>query len=403
MTRRAVALALLAWTGAAALTLYYMSSTGEAADPPSAKYRWSLPKGFPTPRTPKGNPMTAAKVQAGRHLFYDVRLSGNQTQSCGSCHQQAKAFTDGKAQAVGSTGQVHPRGALSLVNVAYDSTLTWANPALVTLEAQAQVPLFNTRPVEMGVDDANKRAVLARIAKDPWYARQLRKAFPDLRTPVSWTTIIRSISAFERSITSASSKYDRYLAGEAKLSASETRGMNAFMGEAGECHHCHGTFIFSDQATYVGAPAEKPLFHNTGLYNIGGTGAFPADNQGVFSVTGRKEDMGRFKAPSLRNVALTAPYMHDGSIATLEAAVDHYAAGGRNITSGPYAGDGRANPYKDPLIKSINLTDRDKADLVAFLKSLTDHSLTTNPRFSDPFATKPGGSTVATGSRRPGG
>ena len=157
------------------------------------------------------------------------------------------------------------------------------------------------------------------------------------------------------------------------------------MGEKAECHHCHGTFIFSDQATYAGAPAEKPLFHNTGLYNIGGTGAYPADNTGVFAVTGRPEDMGRFKAPSLRNVALTAPYMHDGSIKTLEAAVDHYADGGRNITSGPYAGDGRLNPYKDPLIEGIKLTDRDKADLVAFLKTLTDRSVTTNPRFADPY------------------
>ena len=386
MSRRAAALALLVWTGAVALTLYYMSSTGEAARTPSPGYAWKLPKGFPTPRTPKDNPMGAAKVQVGRHLFYDVRLSGNQTQSCGSCHQQQLAFTDGRAQAIGSTGQIHPRGALSLVNVAYDSTLTWANPALVTLEAQMEVPLVGTRPVEMGVNDANKRAVLARIRRDPWYARRFRKAFPDLREPITWTTIIRTIAAFQRSIVSADSKFDRYMNGKARLTASQQRGLELFMGEKAECHHCHGTFIFSDQATYVGAPDEKPLFHNTGLYNIGGTGAFPADNQGVFSVTGRQEDMGRFKAPSLRNVALTAPYMHDSSITTLEAAVDHYANGGRNITSGPYAGDGRANPYKDPLIAAIRLTDRDRADLVAFLKSLTDRSVTTDPRFSDPFA-----------------
>ncbi|WP_445152162.1 MbnH family di-heme enzyme [Baekduia sp. Peel2402] len=385
MSRRAVALALLAWAGAAALSLYYMSATGEAARTPSAGYAWNLPDGFPTPRTPKANPMTKAKAENGRRLFYDVRLSGNQTQSCASCHQQDKAFTDGRAQAIGSTGQVHPRGALSLVNVAYDSTLTWANPALVTLESQMLVPLFGTQPVEMGITDANKRAVLARIQKDPWYAKQFRKAFPDLKKPISWTTIIRSIAAFQRSIISADSKYDRYLRGKVELTGAQRRGMDLFMGEQAECHHCHGTFIFSDQATYAGAPDEKPLFHNTGLYNVGGTGAFPADNQGVFAVTGRPQDMGRFKAPTLRNIALTAPYMHDGSIPTLEAAVDHYANGGRNVTSGPYAGDGRANPYKDPLIESIDLTDRDRADLVAFLKTLTDRSVTTNPRFADPF------------------
>jgi len=384
---RVVVLGLLAWAAATGLTLYYMSATGEAARTPSADYAYKLPAEFPVPKTPKSNPMSKAKVENGRRLFYDVRLSGNQTQSCASCHQQDKAFTDGKAQAIGSTGQVHPRGALSLVNVAYDSTLTWANPSLVTLESQMLVPLFGTRPVEMGITDANKRAVLARIQKDPYYAKQFRRAFPDLKSPITWTTVIRSIAAFQRSIISASSKYDKYLRGQAKLTASQKRGLNLFMGERTECHHCHGTFIFSDQATYAGAPDEKPLFHNTGLYNIGGTGAFPAGNQGVFEVTGRKQDTGRFKAPTLRNIALTAPYMHDGSIPTLEAAVDHYANGGRNITEGPYAGDGRANPYKDPLIKGlIQLSERDKADLVAFLKSLTDDSVTTNPRFADPFA-----------------
>lgn len=391
---RAVVLGLMAWAAATGLTLYYMSATGEAARTPSAGYAWKLPGEFPVPRTPKGNPMTEAKVENGRRLFYDVRLSGNQTQSCGSCHQQDKAFTDGRAQAVGSTGQVHPRGALSLVNVAYDSTLTWANPSLVTLESQMLVPLFGTRPVEMGITDANKRAVLARIQKDPWYAKQFRRAFPHLERPITWTTVIRSIAAFQRSIISADSRYDRYLRGKAKLTAAQERGMNLFMGEKAECHHCHGTFIFSDQATYAGAPEEKPLFHNTGLYNIGGTGAFPAGNQGVFEVTGRQQDTGRFKAPTLRNVALTAPYMHDGSIATLEAAVDHYANGGRDVTEGPYAGDGRANPYKDPLIAGIRLSERDKADLVAFLKSLTDYTVTKDPRFSDPFAVKAKGAGV---------
>jgi cytochrome c peroxidase len=389
---RAAVLGLVAWAAATGLTLYYMSSTGEAARTPSAGYAWDLPEEFPVPRTPKSNPMSKAKVANGRRLFYDVRLSGNQTQSCGSCHQQGKAFTDGRAQAIGSTGQAHPRGAQSLVNVAYDSTLTWANPSLVTLEAQMLVPLFGRRPVEMGITDANKRAVLARIQEDPWYAKQFRRAFPALKRPITWTTIIRSISAFQRSIISADSKYDRYLRRKAKLSASEERGLNLFMGERTECHHCHGTFIFSDQATYAGAPDEKPLFHNTGLYNVGGTGAFPAGNQGVFEVTGRKQDIGRFKAPTLRNIALTAPYMHDGSIATLEAAVDHYANGGRNVTEGPYAGDGRLNPYKDPVIKGfIQLSERDKADLVAFLKSLTDHTVTKDPRLSDPFAAKGAG------------
>ncbi|MBB4663436.1 cytochrome c peroxidase [Conexibacter arvalis] len=329
--------------------------------------------------------MSREKVAVGRRLFYDARLSGNGTQSCASCHRPELAFTDGRAQAVGSTGEVHPRNAQSLVNVAYNATLTWANPALVTLERQMEVPLFGTDPVEMGVTDANRDRVLRRIRRDRWYARRLPRAFPGARRAISWATVIRSIAAFQRSIVSAGSRYDRHLAGRARLNASERRGMNLFMGEQAECHHCHGTFIFSDQATFVGASGEPPLFHNTGLYNLGGTGAFPEPNRGVFELTGRMEDMGAFRAPSLRNVAKTAPYMHDGSIATLEEAVDHYAAGGRVIADGPHAGDGRANPYKDPLIAAIRLSRRDRDDLVAFLRTLNGPDLSRDPRFSDPF------------------
>jgi cytochrome c peroxidase len=377
MRRRLI---LLAGIAVAAFVVHSMASASAPR-----QYRWELPKGFPKPNVPKHNPMSDAKVAVGRRLFYDVRLSGNGKQSCGSCHRQELAFTDGKGQAVGSTGQVHPRGAQSLINVVYNSTLTWANPGLVSLEQQMEVPLFSSDPVEMGVTDANRDAVLKRIKRDRWYDLRFRKAYPGLKKPISWTTIIRSIAAFQRSLVSADSRYDRYLRGKTKLSAAEKRGMELFMGERAECHHCHGSFIFNDQVTYQGSPGEKPLFHNTGLYNLGGTGAFPEPNQGVFELTGAAKDMGAFKAPSLRNVAVTAPYMHDGSVPTLEAAVDHYADGGRVIAEGPLAGDGRANPYKDPLISQIELTPGDKADLVAFLKALTDRRVLTDKRFSDPF------------------
>lgn len=376
-------LLLLAGIAVAAFAVQHMA----AASAPRA-YRWELPKSFPKPNVPKSNPMSDEKVAVGRRLFYDVRLSGNGTQSCGSCHRQELAFTDGKAQAVGSTGQMHPRGAQSLINVVYNSTLTWANPALVSLERQMEVPLFSADPVEMGVTDANKDEVLERIRKDRWYDVRFRKAYPGKTKPITWTTIIRSIAAFQRSLVSADSRYDRYLKGKAKFSAAEKRGMELFMGERAECHHCHGSFIFNDQVTYRGSPVVKPLFHNTGLYNLGGTGAFPEPNRGVFELTGDPKDMGAFKAPSLRNIAVTAPYMHDGSVPTLEAAVDHYANAGRLITEGPNAGDGRANPYKDPLIAAIELSPGDKADLVAFLKTLTDKTVLEDKRFSDPFATR---------------
>ncbi len=374
---------LLTLTGIAlaALVVHGMAS----ASAPRG-YDFKLPQGFPKPNVPKTNPMSAAKVAVGRRLFYDVRLSGNGTQSCGSCHQQALAFTDGKAQAVGSTGQVHPRGAQSLINVVYNSTLTWANPSLVTLERQMEVPLFGTTPVEMGITDANRDAVLRRILKDRWYDQRFRTAYPGLKQPITWSTVIRSIAAFQRSIIAGDSRYDRYLQGKGKLtrrpsSAARTCSWASAPNATTATAHSSSTTRPPTRAH----PTEKPLFHNTGLYNLGGTGAFPEPNRGVFELSGKAKDMGAFKAPSLRNVAVTAPYMHDGTIPTLEAAVDHYANGGRLITDGPNAGDGRANPYKDPLISEIELSPSDRADLVAFLKSLTDRRVLTDKRFSDPF------------------
>jgi cytochrome c peroxidase len=330
--------------------------------------------------------MSAAKVALGRYLFYDTRLSGNGTQSCGSCHMQERAFTDGRPTSLGSTGESTPRNAQGLANVAYSPTLTWANPSLVTLERQMETPLFGEHPVEMGLNDRNRRAVLARLRRDARYRVMFRRAYPGQGAPVAWGNIVRSIAAFERTIISGRSRYDRYLQGSATLTAAETRGKDLFFGERAECHHCHGGFNLTDQTTYRGAPAEPALFHNTGLYDIDGVGGYPIPNRGVFELTGRARDMGRFRAPSLRNVALTAPYMHDGTVATLEEAVGLYAAGGRVITGGPNAGDGRVNPNRDPLITAITLTDRDRADLVAYLRTLTDRSLVTDRRLSDPFA-----------------
>ena len=348
-------------------------------------WAWSLPQGFPEPRVPAANPMGEGKVAIGRRLFYDPRLSGNGTQSCSSCHRPELAFTDGRAQAVGSTGQTHPRNAQSLVNVAYHTTLTWANPALVTLEKQMEVPLFNTDPVEMGIDDANKGRVLRRIKGDHWYTKRFPRVFRDARHPVNWATVIKSIAAFQRSIVSGRSKYDRMLRKRAKFTAQERRGMELFMGEEAECHHCHGSFIFDDQTTFVGSPRQRPLFHNTGLYNLGGTGAFPEPNRGVYEITGKPEDMGRFRAPSLRNVGRTAPYMHDGSIASLPEAIEHYDRGGRLIAEGPFAGDGSQNPYKDPLIQPIGLSPEDRDALLAFLLTLNEPDFSKDPRFSNPF------------------
>ena len=353
--------------------------------PGAGQWRWELPAHFPVPKVPESNPMSEAKVDLGRHLFYDRRLSGNGTQSCASCHHQDKAFTDGLGTAIGSTGMAHPRGAQGLANVAYHATLTWANPSLVTLEKQMEVPLFGDDPVEMGVNDHNRAEVLARLHAEPVYAAKFAAAFPEAAQPMGWGQVIQAIASFQRTLLSGHSRYDQYLQGKAQLTVPETRGMALFFGEKAECFHCHGSFNFNDQIVHAASRVVETPFHNTGLYNIGGTGAFPEPNRGVFELTALVKDMGAFRAPSLRNVEVTAPYMHDGSVATLEAVLDFYADGGRRIASGPYAGDGRLNPHKSELISLIDLNAQDKSDLVAFLKTLTDHDFLQNPRHSDPW------------------
>lgn len=382
--------ALLGLLGAVgACTLLALGACGggglSVTDTARDGFAWVLPAGFPTPAVPQNNPLTEAKVELGRFLFYDRRLSGNGTQSCASCHHQDKAFTDGRPLAIGSTGEVHPRNAQSLANAVYHSTLTWVNPSLLSLEAQMQVPLFSEGPVEMGVNESNIDEVLGRIQTDNRYQTMFAAAFAGQVQPITWGNITQAISSFQRTLISGNSRFDRYQRGEIPLNAQELRGLELFNSEKAECFHCHAGFNFNDQVRHASTQVLDTPFHNTGLYNIGGTGDFPAQNQGLFEFTANPADRGKFRAQGLRNVEVTAPYMHDGSMATLEDVLDFYAAGGRNITSGPYAGDGRAHPNKSDLIASIDLSQQDKADLVAFLKTLTDHEFLTNPKFSNPF------------------
>jgi cytochrome c peroxidase len=353
--------------------------------PNSGAFNWVLPAFFPAPKVPADNPMSNAKVDLGRHLFYDNRLSGNGNQSCASCHQQDKAFTDGKAVSIGSTGEKTERNSQSLANVVYSPTLTWANPSLVSLERQMEVPLFGDHPVEMGINDTNKNEVLARFNSNSDYQTKFKLAYPGEAAPVTWPNIVKAIASFQRSILSGNSRYDQFLQGKVQLNDAELRGFNLFNGEKAECFHCHGSFNFNNQIIHAASTLVETPFHNTGLYNVDGKGAYPAPNRGVFELTSLATDMGKFRAPSLRNVAVTAPYMHDGSIATLDEVVATYAAGGRNITTGPYAGDGRANPFKDELIAKISLTPQEISDLVAFLKTLTDETLLTDPKLANPF------------------
>ncbi|WP_438023153.1 MbnH family di-heme enzyme [Sorangium sp. So ce233] len=353
-------------------------------------FDWGLPPGFPVPKVPQDNPMSAAKVELGRRLFYDRRLSGNGTYSCGSCHLQELAFTDGLGSAKGSTGEMHSRGSMSLANVAYLTTLTWGNPLLDSLEEQALLPMFGETPVELGLA-GREEELFERLRDEPLYRELFPQAFPGDDDPIRLANITKAIGAFERSLISYRSPYDRYRydGDPSGMSESALRGMDLFFSERLECFHCHGGFNLSDSVQHDGTTFTEVMFHNTGLYNVGGTGAYPAGNAGVYDVSGVEADMGRFRAPTLRNIALTAPYMHDGSVETLEEVLDHYAAGGRTIESGPNAGVGSENRFKSELIRGFDLTAEEKADVITFLESLTDDEFLTDPRHADPWAEAP--------------
>ena len=350
----------------------------------SVPYDWQMPADIPAPAVPDDNPMSDTKVELGRWLFYDTRLSGNKTMACASCHIQALAFTDGKSRSVGSTGQRHPRSSMSLVNVGYASRLTWANPLLDRLEDQALTPLLGDDPIEMGLgQQADEFAALLR--REPTYSALTAAAFPDDENPYSLLNGVRAISAFVRTIVSFDSPYDRYVAGDdSALSGAAKRGMDLFFSEDLECFHCHGGFNFSDSTTHANTEVEPVGYHNTGLYNLRGEGTYPEDNTGLYDMTGERRDMGRFKAPSLRNIAVTAPYMHDGSIVTLSEVISHYERGGRLIENGQNAGDGRLSPYKSEFVTGFELSEEEREDLVAFLQALTDETILTDERFANP-------------------
>lgn len=349
-------------------------------------FDFDLPLGFPQPRVPQNNPMSAEKVALGRRLFYDTRLSGNQTFSCATCHKQELAFTDGLTVGIGSTGEMHPRNSMSLANVVYAPTLAWGNPLLRRLEDQIPIPMFGEAPVELGLAGLDEE-LIERLTADRRYRQMFAAAFPTQQEPINRTSIIYSLASFVRTIISGNSPYDRYQFGldDNAITPSAVRGAELFFSNRLECFHCHGSFNFTPSGDDFGNPFDEVVFFNNGLYNIGGSGNYPPNNIGTKEFTGRTADMGHFKAPTLRNIGVTAPYMHDGSIATLAEVLDHYAAGGRTISDGPYAGDGSENPFKSQFLIGFTLTAQERTDIIAFLESLTDEEFLTNPELSDPF------------------
>jgi len=342
---------------------------------PESDYQWPILKGFPKPQVPENNPMTNEKVALGKRLFFDKNLSANQQQACQGCHLQQFAFAEPLPTSIGSTGVLHRRNAPALVNVAYNKTLTWAHDGITSLERQILLPMFGESPIELGIT-GHEAEVLARFNTED-YQQLFTLAFPE--QPVSFELIVKALASYVRSLISLNSPFDKYayLADDNAISASAIRGMNLFFSERLECHHCHGGFNFTQSTGHEQQLIDLRPFHNTGLYNVAeksGELGYPDMDIGLAEISTLSKDNGRFRAPTLRNISHSAPYMHDGSVATLTEVIDIYAAGGRNIETGQYQGDGRANPMKSQFVKGFTLTPDEKQDLLEFLDTLTDEA-----------------------------
>ena len=373
-------------SGLLACLLWLASGQVIPAESSSGFYEWSLPDWVPRPIVPADNPMSKEKVELGRHLFYDRRLSSDGSMACATCHIQGRAFTDGRAVSPGVTGEVGSRSSMALVNVAYLPVLTWMNPLLDTLEVQALIPLFGEHPVEMGLA-GREQDVFKMLQADARYPSLFKEAFPKEADQgadalYSLSTITKALASFERALVSFDSPYDRYKYGNQPNAISESakRGEALFFGEKMECYHCHGGLNMTDNLKHERLPFPELGFHNTGLYNTDGKGSYPLKNPGIIEITGDQADKGKFRTPGLRNIAVTAPYMHDGSISILEQVIrSHYAKAGR-------AGEkGNSNPLRSEFLVGFEVDAQEVSDLVAFLNALTDQGFLTNPAFADPW------------------
>jgi len=356
------------YCGALALLAIRLAAPASAAD-----FKWDLPPWITPPQVPADNPMGAAKVELGRRLFFDIRLSGPGYVACASCHKPNHGFADQRPFSFGATGKTTRLNSPSLTNVGYLGALTLAHPGIQSLEAQARRPLFSVAPIEMGVRGYEAQ-VVDLVARNSLYAALFRDAFPGRDGAVTFDTIIKALAAFQRTLISANSPYDRYrYRGETSaLSPAARRGEKLFYGSRLKCSRCHNGQHLSDAIP-------NAHYHNTGLYNVDGSGGLPERHRGLIENTGKPGDMGKFRTPSLRNVAATAPYMHDGSLKTLQAVLDHYAAGGEA------ARKGRRSPLTSPLVAGFEISGKERREVIAFLENLTDESFLNNPRLRSPF------------------
>lgn len=314
---------------AAAAALLLLAATGPVWTGP-------LPDGVAPPAIPAGNPMSAAKVELGRRLFYDADLSADGTLACASCHEQKRAFADGNATRPGVDGGPGRRNAPGLANVAWFDRLTFADPAATSLERQVRIPLFGEHPVEMGMK-GKEAEFERRLGVDRCYRRMFGKAFPERRGKIDVESVTAALAAFQRTMISYRSPFDRYRAGEpGALSPIAQEGEQLFRARG--CATCHAGPNLSDMR-----------YHRLEQTQ--------ATDPGLVEKTGQPSDAGRFRTPSLRNVGATGPWWHDGSERTLEGVIARHP--------GPVPAE-------------------EVAPIIAFLHTLTDRYFITDPGLSRP-------------------
>jgi len=307
-------------------------------------YVIETPYGFTNMNIPSDNPMTVEGVFLGEKLFKDPILSANNTQACINCHQQNFSFSDPNQFSTGIDNIQGTRNASALINIGWNTSFNWDGSSL-SLEEQAFEPVTNQ--IEMHNSWSNVEIALN---LDADYLGLFKEAFNI--DYIDSNHVVKAIAQYERTLISANSKLDRYLNNEDQLTISELNGYAIFNTEKGDCFHCHASQLFMDNQ-----------FHNNGL------DLEPFQDLGRAKVTSNALDNGKFRTPTLRNIEMTAPYMHDGRFATLEEVVEHYDSGGKYSTT------------IDPLMKKLGiglqLTNQEKIDLVAYLKTLTDHEFIT--------------------------
>jgi len=327
-------------------------------------YEFDLPERFPNPIIPPDNPMTEEGIALGRMLFYDPILSSDSTMSCASCHNQQLSFTDGAATSVGVLGMNGRRSAMPLINLAFNPNGFFWDGRAATLEEQALVPIEDHLELNDSWENVENK-----LRNHPQYPRRFRQAFGvEYASEITRDLAVKAIAQFERTLISYQSRFDKVVWEQQGWPTElEQEGRDLFFIETAEqtdahpgCSHCHGSPLFTENN-----------FSNNGIEDVEDLNGF--SDKGLGEVTGVVQHNGEFRAPTLRNIALTAPYMHDGRFETLEEVLDHYASGGHGVAN------------QDANIQAFTLTEHQKEAMIAFLEMLTDTTFTNNPAFQNPF------------------